>query len=213
MFNLQRMITPRNNFIVTGFFNWYISWIIGRHFKRVEFNKIGFDRSRSVLLIANHFSWWDGFLLYHLNKIYFKKTFRVMVLDETMRQVGFMKYLGAFSVTKNSKELMASLNYAAELLNDTDNMVVIFPQGKLYSNFVDDVQFEKGLSKIITLATADYQYVLAATFIENFEHKKPSVYINLKTVDKIEIEDPQQLREVYQQHYQSTKSSQTRITV
>jgi hypothetical protein len=162
--------------------------------------------------VANHFSWWDGFLLYHLNKILFKKAFHIMVLDETIQKAGFMKYFGAFPIKKNSKQVIASLNYAAQLLDDPDNMVVIFPQGKLYSNFVDEVKFEKGLSKIIT-SQANFQYVLAATFIENFEHKKPSVYIGLKTMDKNEIDGLIQLQTAYQQHYQSTKLQQTRITV
>ena len=135
-----------------------------------------------------------------------------MVLDETIQKFGFMRYIGAFSVNKNSMQVMASLHYAAQLLDNPGNLVVIFPQGKLYSNFVDEVKFEKGLSKIIT-SPANFQYVLAATFVENFEHKKPSVYVGLKTMDKNEIDGLTQLQTAYQQHYQSTKLQQTRITV
>jgi hypothetical protein len=58
-----------------------------------------------------------------------------MVIEETVQKVSFFKYMGAFSVNKNSREMLASLNYAAELLNDPQNLVLIFPQGKLYSNF------------------------------------------------------------------------------
>jgi len=206
------MVTPKRNFIITGFFNWYISWIIKRHFKSITFNDAGIIPQRSVLLVANHFSWWDGLLLYHLNKIHFKKAFHIMVLDETIQKFGFMRYIGAFSVNKNSMQVMASLHYAAQLLDNPGNLVVIFPQGKLYSNFVDEVKFEKGLSKIIT-SPANFQYVLAATFVENFEHKKPSVYVGLKTMDKNEIDGLTQLQTAYQQHYQSTKLQQTRITV
>ncbi|MBW4891265.1 lysophospholipid acyltransferase family protein [Mucilaginibacter sp. HMF5004] len=207
------MIKPKQNFIITGFFNRYISWIISRHFQKVTFNWADFDEDKSILLIANHFSWWDGFLLYHLNKIYFKKAFHIMVLNDTMQKVGFMKYLGAFSVTKNSREVIGSLDYAAGLLNENNNMVVIFPQGKLYSNFVDRVEFEKGLSRITAQAPANFQYVLSASFIEHFQYKKPSVFMGLKVLDKADIATPEQLHSIYQQHYQLTKSQQTRTTV
>ena len=136
-----------------------------------------------------------------------------MVLDETMQKLGFMKYLGAFSITKNSKQMLASLNYAAQLLNEPDNMVVIFPQGKLYSNFVDEVKFEKGLARIMEQATANFQYVLAATFVENFEHKKPSVYVGLKACNKTDFNTLGELNEAYQQHYKLTRLQHTRIIV
>jgi 1-acyl-sn-glycerol-3-phosphate acyltransferase len=53
-----------------------------------------------VLLLANHFSWWDGFLLYYINQKVFRKQFHVMVIEETVQKVGFFKYMGAFSVNK-----------------------------------------------------------------------------------------------------------------
>lgn len=136
-----------------------------------------------------------------------------MVLDETMQEVSFMKYLGGFSVNRNSRQVMESLNYASELLNDPGNLVLIFPQGKLYSNFVDEVKFEKGLFKIASLAKGSFQYVFAAAFIEHFEHKKPSVYIGLETYGQHELESAEKLEAAYQQHYRLTKQQQTHIIV
>jgi 1-acyl-sn-glycerol-3-phosphate acyltransferase len=206
------MIKPAKHWLITPFFSLYISWIIKRNFHSVNFNKVTLHPAKAVLLIANHFSWWDGFLLYYLNKIYFKKTFRIMVLEETMREVKFFKYLGGFSVTKNSRQVVGSLQYAAELLNDADNLVVIFPQGKLYSNFVESVTFEKGLFKITEMATADFQYLFAAAFTENFDKKKPSVNICFKVMQGNEV-SANDLQDAYQQHYDQTKQRQTQIVV
>lgn len=135
-----------------------------------------------------------------------------MVLEETMREVKFFKYLGGFSVTKNSRQVVGSLQYAAELLNDADNLVVIFPQGKLYSNFVESVTFEKGLFKITEMATADFQYLFAAAFTENFDKKKPSVNICFKVMQGNEV-SANDLQDAYQQHYDQTKQRQTQIVV
>jgi hypothetical protein len=67
-------------------------------------------------LLANHFSWWDGFLMYYINQQVLKKRFHVMVIEETVQKVSFFKYVGAFSVSKNSRDMLASLDYAAELI-------------------------------------------------------------------------------------------------
>jgi len=209
---LRRMIKPAKHWLITPFFSLYIGWIIKRNFQAVNFTQVDLHPAKAVLLIANHFSWWDGFLLYYLNKIYFKKHFRIMVLEETMREVTFFRYLGGFSVTKNSRQVVESLQYAAELLSDPDNLVVIFPQGKLYSNFVESVTFEKGLLKITEMATADFQYLFAAAFTENFDHKKPSVNVGFKVMQQDEVL-VNNLQKAYQQHYDQVKQRQTQITV
>lgn len=135
-----------------------------------------------------------------------------MVLEETMHKVKFFKYLGGFSVNKSSRGVIDSLNYAAGLLNNPNNMVVIFPQGKLYSNFVDEITFEKGAAHIARKVKGKFQYALTATFTENFEHKKPSayIYINVLSVDEL---SPDQLSARYSQHYQTAKQQQTSIIV
>src|SRR6478735_3118551 len=155
------MIYPQKNVLITWFFHNYILRIVKGNFHEVKFNAIEVDKNRSVLLLANHFSWWDGFLMYYINHLVLKKRFHVMVIEETVKEVSFFKYVGAFSVNKNSRDMLASLNYAAELLNDPENMVLIFPQGKLYSNFINEIIYEKGLSRIIEKAYGQFQTVLA----------------------------------------------------
>jgi 1-acyl-sn-glycerol-3-phosphate acyltransferase len=206
------MIYPKNNKPIRWFFHHYIRIIIQRNFKAFNFNQVEVDPNKSVLLLANHFGWWDGFLLYWLNHLLFKKRFHIMILEDTVRKVFFLKYMGAFSVVKNSRSMMESLAYAAELLHDPNNLVLVFPQARLYSNFVDDVHFERGLLKVIKQAAGKFQYMFAATFIENFQHKKPSinVYIQSSVKDVAGIEE---LKALYQQHYQTAKGLQTQIVI
>jgi 1-acyl-sn-glycerol-3-phosphate acyltransferase len=206
------MIYPQKNKLIHWFFHHYILNIVKGNFKQIKYNDVGVDKDKSVLLLANHFSWWDGFLLYYINHKILKKKFHVMVIAETMQQVSFLKYMGAFSVNKNSREILASLDYAAKLLNDPQNLVLIFPQGRLYSNFIDKISFEKGLLKIIQGVSGKYQTVLGATFIESLQYKKPSASVYLKTITGSynNIED---IRGAYQQHYNSSKLVQTEIVI
>jgi 1-acyl-sn-glycerol-3-phosphate acyltransferase len=206
------MVYPKENRLIQWFFHHYILRIVKGNFTRVDFNAVEVDKGRSVLLLANHFSWWDGFLIYYLNHYLIKKKFHVMVIKETMQNVSFFKYMGAFSVTKNSREILASLDYAAQLLNNPDNLVLIFPQGKLYSNFTEHIVFEKGLTKIMQGAAGKFQTILAATFMETLQYKKPSANIYLKR-DNENLTLFNKIEEAYQQHYNSSKLVQKDIVI
>ena len=206
------MIYPKNNKPIRWFFHHYIRSIIKGNFQAFNYNQIEVDPNKSVLLLANHFGWWDGFLLYWLNHLLLKKRFHIMILEDTVRKVFFLKYMGAFSVVKNSRSMMESLAYAGELLQDPQNMVLIFPQARLYSNFIDDIHFERGLLRVIKKAAGKFQYVFAATFIENFQHKKPTVnvYVQSSVMDTNSIEE---LKDLFQAHYDSARQLQTQIII
>lgn len=208
------MIYPQKNKIVSWFFHNYILNIVKRNFKQINYNTPELDANRSVLLLANHYSWWDGFLMYYLNYKLFKKRFYIMVMEDTMQKVSFFKYMGAFSVNKKSRGMLDSLNYAAQLLNDPENLVLIFPQGKLYSNFTDIVKFEQGLSRIIKGAAGKFQTVFVASFIESLQYKKPSVTIYVKP-ETLSYSDKniEELQGAYQKHYDLSKLLQTETVI
>jgi 1-acyl-sn-glycerol-3-phosphate acyltransferase len=205
------MITNKSNWFIFGFFSWYISRRVTRNFYAVNYNPIETDPQKSILLIANHYSWWDGFLFFHLNKLLFKKKFHVMILEKTLRENSFMKYTGAFSVSKGSKGILETLKYAGTLLDDPRNLVLIFPQGKLYSNFTEAVNFEKGIERITGFSKQQFGYVFAASFTEHFSQPKPTVFIYLKSFAATNFAGVAAVSSAYQQHYQQSKIVQTAI--
>lgn len=207
------MIYPKKSNIIRGFFRRYIPWIIRRNFHAVNFDAVTIDADKSVLLLANHFSWWDAFLLYYVFDKLAGKKFYVMVLEDTMQKEWFFKYIGAFSVNKNSREVIDSLTYAAQILNDPQNLVLIFPQGKLYSNFIDEVHFKNGVMKIIEQVSGKCQMVYAATFIENFQYKKPGVNVYLSKDTNCTFENIEDLNGRYQGHYNQARQQQQTKTV
>lgn len=94
-----------------------------------------------LLVIGNHFCWWDGFIQQRLNKTFFHRTQYVMMLEEQLRRNPVLSRCGAFSVRKNSRDAVRSLDYAASLLNDPANMLIFFPQGRIESIHKDSVGF------------------------------------------------------------------------
>lgn len=194
--------------------HYYIKWTVGKTFHELLFNDIAIDKSKSVLLIGNHFSFWDGLILYCINDRLLKKKLHVMILEETARKERFLKYVGVFSVKKDSRSILQSLDYAAELLSDPANLVLMFPQGRLYANFVTNINFEKGLVRIIEKAAENFQLVFASTFIQYFKHKKPTATVYLKSEpENYAGKSIEKLQEAYQRHYEASKLQQTEIDI
>jgi hypothetical protein len=206
------MIRNQNNIFIRWILHYYTRWIVSRHFHELLFNQVEVDSNRSVLLIANHFSFWDSLILHTINQKLLKKKFHVMVREDTTLHLKHLKYGGAFSINKKSKGMLESLDYAANLLNDPKNLVLIFPQGKLYSNFVNDINFEKGVMKVMDKAEGKFQLIFAATFIQYLKHKKQSVTVYLKNEEHAG-KSFEEIKNAFQQHYDSTKLQQTEIVI
>lgn len=137
-----------------------------------------------------------------------------MVLEETMKKETAFKYAGIFSIKKKSRDVLLSLDYAAQLLNDSGNLVLIYPQGKLYPNFADTIHFEKGVLRVIKKAQGKFQLIFAAAFVQYFKNVKPRATVYLKHdtedyTDKTIID----LQQAYQQHYTASKQLQAQIDI
>jgi 1-acyl-sn-glycerol-3-phosphate acyltransferase len=206
------MIKPKKNFIIRNILHYYVKWIVRRNFHELRFEPVKVDPNKSILLVANHFSFWDSLILYNICCKLLKKKFYVMVREDTTVQLKYLKFGGAFSINKNSKGMLESLEYAAQLLNDPQNLVLIFPQGKLYSNFVNDIHFEKGINKVIEKANDKFQLTFAATFVQYMKHKRPTatVYLQNASAESKSFED---LKNAYQKHYDNAKLQQTEIVI
>lgn len=209
------MIKPKENKLIHHFFAWYIKFIIKKDFKTFTFNTIEKAEleNQAILLLANHTSWWDGFLLFYLNKLYFKKNFHVLILEETARKIWFMKYLGAFSINKQSKSIIESIDYAAQLLDDNSNLVLIFPEGKLYSSHKKNLSFEKGLTHIINQSKREFKAVFASILFDYFGKRKPSANVYLNTWDYPEYITVRILENEFNKHHENAKLQQSKKVI
>lgn len=209
------MIKPKENKVIHNFFTWYIKSIIKKDFKAFHYHKIEEQdfKDNAILLLANHTSWWDGFLLFYLNKLYFKKNFHVLILEETAKKVWFMKYLGAFSINKQSRSIVDSIDYAAKLLDDKSNLVLVFPEGRLYSSHKKNLYFEKGLTYIINQSKREFKAIFASILFDYFEERKPSVDIYLNAWDYPEYITVRILENEFNKHHEDAKIRQSKTVI
>lgn len=99
-----------------------------------------------------------------------------MMLEEQLHKNWFFKYTGGFSIRKNSKTVIESLNYTAELLANKKNMVLIFPQGEIGSMHDANFVFEKGISKILQRTKNEIQVIFVANLIDYHSNVKPTLH-------------------------------------
>jgi 1-acyl-sn-glycerol-3-phosphate acyltransferase len=134
-------------------------------------------------MISNHISWWDGFWAEYVNLKTFRRKFHFMMLEEQLQKHWYFRYTGGFSVNKKSKSIVESIRYAAEVLSDKENMVLLFPQGKIETMHNQDLLFEKGIDHILKHREDKVQIIFLVNLVDFFSSPKPGVYFYIREYD------------------------------
>jgi 1-acyl-sn-glycerol-3-phosphate acyltransferase len=173
------MIPHRRKKFVSNWFAKYMRYRIFKAFNRVVVLPFTPKEGHSVLLLCNHFSWWDGFLANYLSYWHLNRKFHVMMQRDHLEKRMFFNLIGGFSIEKGARDMIESLNYAAELCNDPQNQVVVFPQGALISNHSTEIEIGMGIERLIKRIKGPCQIVYNCVLIDYFESLKPSAFIHL----------------------------------
>lgn len=151
------MIRAKHTEPWNSFLQWFVRRKLKRHFSGPELHTTGAPPQSPVLLIVNHFSWWDGFFALEANKRFFHKKMHVMMLEEELKKRPFLSHAGAFSIDPGHRSALESLQYAAGLLGSGKNMLVLFPQGEMRPFYEHPLTFQKGWARVLDMAVEDYR--------------------------------------------------------
>ena len=69
------MIKAKHHFVIYPLFKWLTRLLVKRNFKKIVVEGKFEDNGNSILVIANHISWWDGFWAEYLNIRVFHRKF------------------------------------------------------------------------------------------------------------------------------------------
>jgi len=173
------IIKARHIPLFVRFFSFYSRTGLNLYFQNVEFICSADTTGRPVLLIGNHFSWWDGFIAYRLNDLRLHKVYHVMMLQEQLETRLILNKAGAFSINRGSRSVVESLHYASVLLHDDENMVVVYPQGTITSLHRRPVRFEKGTERIIAGASDNLMILFYVALPDWFSEKKAGLTVRV----------------------------------
>jgi 1-acyl-sn-glycerol-3-phosphate acyltransferase len=194
------ILKAKHHFIIYPFFKWYAQWIVKRQFGKVRIIGHLTNNDRPILLIANHTSWWDGFWAMYVNLKIFRRKFYFMMLEQQLRKYWLFNYAGGFSVHKQSKSIIETLTYTTELLKDSNNLVLVFPQGEIQSMHTQNIEFEKGIERILKNSAIALQVVFMVNLIDYFSNRKPGVYFHLQEY-KGDAYDAESIQRSYNQFF------------
>ncbi len=189
-----------------AFYKWfyavYAQLTIKRAFESVNINIPNIDNDKALLVIANHHSWWDGFWVLNLNRQLWRKRFHVMMLLEQLKRHPTFRFIGAYSVQKGARSVLETLHYTSHLLKDNQNMVLLFPQGKIQSQHMEGIKFQKGINRIITSAS-DINVLMLVSLTDYFSNKKNGLWVYGKILNQY-----QNIEKSYNDFYLQCKKQQ-----
>jgi hypothetical protein len=172
------ILRARHHFFIYPFFRFFSRWIIKSHFRPVEFVGSFCDMKQAVLLVGNHVSWWDGFWALYLNSNVFRRKFHVMMLEQQLRKYWYFNYAGGFSINPHARSILESLQYGNSILRNADNLLLIFPQGRIQSVYKQQFSFQRGIEKMLEGINREHiQVIFMANMIDYFSFKKPGLYM------------------------------------
>jgi len=173
---------------------WVISRLIFRGL-RSRFNSVrlsgaetmeSLDRALPIIIYGNHSCWWDGFVEYYISYGLYGLDQYIMMEEKQMSRYRFFRWLGAFSVNRDSpREAALSLRYAMSLFDRPGKILCIFPQGVMRPNDSRPLAFYPGLGRIAA-GIGKAQLVPMALRYEFLSEQRPDILVRLGPVKVVE---------------------------
>jgi 1-acyl-sn-glycerol-3-phosphate acyltransferase len=185
------MIPAHHNKIAHLLFRPYLHFLTKNKFHCVRvFGPLPeFPPDRSVLLLPNHSSWWDGFIIYLVNDLYWKKKPYVMMEEKQLKRFPYFNKLGAYSVCPGNKtDVEKSIIYTAELLAKPENLVFMFPQGKLLPWHQRPLVFKQGYKRILDSVSVKPLIYICGIRPEFTREQYPEIFLEFRSVNMDETE-------------------------
>ena len=135
-----------------------------------------------------------------------------MMLENQLRKYWFFNYSGGFSVSRKSKTILESLDYAREILYDARNLVLLFPQGEIQSMHRQSFHFERGIERIVKNNEGKLHILFMANLVDYFSGPRPSVYFYFSDFDGSDY-SPENIEEAYNRFYSQCVERQKELSV
>lgn len=100
-----------------------------------------------------------------------------MMLEEQLKKYSFFIKSGGYSIQKGNRSILESIRYTAEVLQESGNAVLMFPQGKIQSLYESSFLFEKGIERILEAVDNPIQIMFIVNMTDYFSDPKPVLYI------------------------------------
>jgi hypothetical protein len=194
------MIYPNHSKIHQWILNTYLQRQFSKHFKAIRFIGENNYPNKPALVISNHIGWWDGFWILWFNNKILKKKFHVIMLEKELKKRMFFTKVGAYSIAPGNKSIIASLQLTKNLLSNSKNMVLFFPEGKFHTCHGTPGSFMPGISRILP-SKETFSIIFTACLSDYFQHKKPLLNIYFESYLSDDFCNEAQVEKAYKAFY------------
>jgi hypothetical protein len=138
-------------------------------------------RSKPIVCVANHTSWWDGFLLMELRRMLRPSApFHTIMLESELTKSPFLRKIGAIGIDPHSPGSIrgAMIELAARIRDRPDSFVFYFPQGRIWPSRRRPLEFKPGIERF--LGAIEESVVLpVAIHLEPLTKAAPSAFLSV----------------------------------
>lgn len=134
---------------------------------------------RPVIFVANHVSWWDGFLLRDLHRAVApdRPLFTPMLARE-LRRHAFLAHLGALPLEQSTGGVRGVLRALEQRrAQDPRFCVAFFPQGRIRPSWARPLGLERGIELLVE-RLAPCSVVPVALHIEPLNRLRPTAFVH-----------------------------------
>jgi 1-acyl-sn-glycerol-3-phosphate acyltransferase len=182
------MIRTRHSVWAHTIFRFYINRLIQKNFHNIylQGNIPVLPKEQPILLLPNHSSWWDGFLVYWINEKVFHRTLYLMMLEEQLTKYPFFSRVGAYSISSGQlKDIKESLEYTMEVLESEripSPMVCLFPQGELKTARIHPLGIKSGYHRIVSKCQREVLLLPLAIRLEFVDQQRAEIFFRFGEV-------------------------------
>lgn len=189
---MESIITARKFYLIEVLFAFFNRRSLRRHFNQIwtkNFEQLkAIDPNYPVLFFANHSCWWDGLIVFYITRDLLKFDGYLMSIAKQLRKYSFFRWIGAFSIDRESPiSAYRSLEYTVSLLstkNKQTRAVWIFPQGGLLANDTRPIEFLRGLSWVIK-HVPKVQLISVAFRYEFINEQLPEIFLTFNLLGQL----------------------------
>ena len=137
--------------------------------------------SGPVILVSNHVSWWDGFLLHEIQKrIRPHSPLYTIALERELSAHPVLRLIGGVGMTPSSPSsiLRAMRGLQERIAEDPDSMIGFFPQGCIAPSFRRPLGFTRGI-ELFARKIGNLTIIPVALHIEPLTGMAPTAFVHI----------------------------------
>jgi 1-acyl-sn-glycerol-3-phosphate acyltransferase len=185
---------PTVSGLLLRWFTWYSRRYLRRHFHSLRVSRAGGPPESSgfpLVLYSNHASWWDPLVCLVLKDEFFAGRTAYAPIDAGMlARYGFFRRIGFFGVEQHTRRgSVQFLRTAEAVLQSSQALLAITPQGRFMDVRERPVQFEAGLGHLAARVQRALFVPVAAEYVF-WEERLPEILVRFGAPVVVRPADP-----------------------